>query len=57
VGGRDTDFEGVCHWQGGFEQHYKTGAGKSRAERKESLDGILDHLPLHSQKLSRSRSV
>jgi hypothetical protein len=37
VGGRDTDFEeGVCHWQGGFEQHYKIGAGRVESRKKES---------------------
>jgi hypothetical protein len=38
VGGRDTDFEGVCHWQGGFEQHYKIGKGRVESGEKENLD-------------------
>jgi hypothetical protein len=38
VRGRDTDFGvGGCHWQGGFEQHYKIGAERVKS-RKESLD-------------------
>jgi hypothetical protein len=38
VGRRDTDFGGEgCHWQGGFEQHYKIGAGRVES-KKESLN-------------------
>jgi hypothetical protein len=38
VWGRDTDFErGVCHWQGGFEQHYKIGAGRVESREKGKL--------------------
>jgi hypothetical protein len=40
VGGRDTDFEGVCHWQGGFEQSYKIVAGKVKGREKEKLGRV-----------------
>jgi hypothetical protein len=28
---------GVCHWQGGFEQHYRIGAGRVENGEKEKL--------------------
>jgi hypothetical protein len=35
---QDTDFErGDCHWQGGFEQHYKIGAGRVESREKGKL--------------------
>jgi hypothetical protein len=37
VGGRNTDFEGGCRWQGGFEQHYKIGAGRVESREKGKL--------------------
>jgi hypothetical protein len=34
----DIEFErGVCCWQGGFEQHYKTGAGRVESREKGKL--------------------
>jgi hypothetical protein len=46
VGGKDTDLGGGCHWPGGFEQHYKIGAGsREHRERKAWMNGILNHLP------------
>jgi hypothetical protein len=38
VGQRVTDFEGgLCHRQGGFEQHYSIGAGKVQSREKGKL--------------------
>jgi hypothetical protein len=35
--GRVLNFEGVCHWQGGFEQHYRIGAGGVESGEKQKL--------------------
>jgi hypothetical protein len=39
---RETQtLRGVCHWQGGFEQHYKIGARRVESGEKEKL-GRMD---------------
>jgi hypothetical protein len=48
VGGKDTDFgRGGCHWQGGFEQHYKIGTGRVESRENEKLGQMESQITCH----------
>jgi hypothetical protein len=41
------DFEGVCHWQGGFEQCCRIGAGRLESREKEKLGHMESQTTCH----------
>jgi hypothetical protein len=42
--GETQTLRGFCHWQGGFEQHYKIGAGRVETREKGKLGCTVRNL-------------